>query len=102
MQVIDLFVDTPSKGGNLLLDIGPKSDGTILDEQVEIPRELENGQNMIKQFMKLEEVFHMITFMDQQLYQKIKTLFLYVRDFPKDGKIVLKGIKNKINRACCW
>jgi alpha-L-fucosidase len=26
-------------------------------------------------------------------------LFLYVRDIPKDNKIVLKGISNKINRA---
>ena len=39
-QVIDLFVDCISKGGNLLLDIGPKADGTIPEEQVTILQEL--------------------------------------------------------------
>ena len=33
MQIIDIFVDVISKGGNLLLNIGPKSDGKIPKEQ---------------------------------------------------------------------
>ena len=40
-QVIDIFVDCISKGGNLLLDIGPKGDGTIPKEQVHILQELD-------------------------------------------------------------
>ncbi len=28
-EVITIFVDAVSNGGNLLLDIGPKADGTI-------------------------------------------------------------------------
>ena len=35
-QVIDIFVDCISKGGNLLLDIGPKADGSIPEEQVQM------------------------------------------------------------------
>ncbi|MCK5775692.1 MAG: alpha-L-fucosidase, partial [Bacteroidales bacterium] len=35
-QIIRIFVDCISMGGNLLLDIGPKPDGTIPDEQVAI------------------------------------------------------------------
>lgn len=39
-EIITLFVDVISKGGNLLLDIGPKEDGTIPAEQENILREL--------------------------------------------------------------
>ena len=38
-QLLDIFVDCISQGGNLLLDIGPKADGTIPDEQVNILKE---------------------------------------------------------------
>ncbi|HEV8125170.1 MAG TPA: alpha-L-fucosidase [Gemmatimonadales bacterium] len=34
-QLIGLLVETASKGGNLLLNIGPKSDGTFPEESVE-------------------------------------------------------------------
>jgi alpha-L-fucosidase len=34
-RLIELLVETASKGGNLLLNIGPKSDGTFPDESVE-------------------------------------------------------------------
>jgi len=39
-EVISIFVDAVSNGGNLLLDIGPKPDGTIPKEQVTILTEL--------------------------------------------------------------
>lgn len=39
-QTIDIFADCISKGGNLLLDIGPKADGTIPEEQEHILKEL--------------------------------------------------------------
>ncbi len=39
-HVIDDFVDIVSKNGNLLLNIGPKLDGTITDEQSHVLREL--------------------------------------------------------------
>lgn len=39
-QIIRTFADCISNGGNLLLDIGPKPDGTIPEEQVAILKEL--------------------------------------------------------------
>ncbi|MFI3280792.1 MAG: alpha-L-fucosidase [Rikenellaceae bacterium] len=39
-HIIDDFVDIVSKNGNLLLNIGPKVDGTITDEQQYVLREL--------------------------------------------------------------
>jgi alpha-L-fucosidase len=39
-EVITIFADAISHGGNLLLDIGPKEDGTIPQEQVNVLKEL--------------------------------------------------------------
>lgn len=39
-EVITIFADVISNGGNLLLDIGPKADGTMQPEQVHILKEL--------------------------------------------------------------
>ncbi len=38
--IIRIFADVISNGGNLLLDIGPKADGTIPEEQVSILQDL--------------------------------------------------------------
>jgi alpha-L-fucosidase len=35
-MIVRTLADVINMGGNLLLDIGPKSDGTIPEEQVEI------------------------------------------------------------------
>jgi alpha-L-fucosidase len=43
--VIRIFADVIGMGGNLLLDIGPKADGTIPDEQVQILEELGRWTN---------------------------------------------------------
>ena len=101
MQIIDLFVDTLSKGGNLLLGIGPESDGTIPIEQIEILKEL--GKWTKKHNKAIYNTRRGISYDHfygpTTLSKDKKTLYLYVRDFPKDGKIVLKGLRNKINRA---
>ncbi len=39
-HIIDDFVDIVSKNGNLLLNIGPKADGTITDEQKNVLAEI--------------------------------------------------------------
>ncbi len=39
-EIISIFADVVSRGGNLLLDIGPKEDGTIPKEQVHVLKEL--------------------------------------------------------------
>lgn len=39
-EIITIFADVVSNGGNLLLDIGPRADGTIPQEEVHVLKEL--------------------------------------------------------------
>ena len=101
MQVIDIFVDVISKGGNLLLNIGPKSDGTIPTEQEKILKDLgkwikkhESAIYRTKRGIPYDHFYGPTT-----LDKKGEILYLFVRDIPKDNKIAIKGISNKINRA---
>jgi alpha-L-fucosidase len=98
-QIIRIFVDCISKGGNLLLDIGPKPDGTIPEKQVEILKEL--GRWTEKHASAIYgtcagidcKYFNGYT----ALSKDKKTLYLYVDNKP-NGPLLIKGLKNKINR----
>jgi alpha-L-fucosidase len=98
-QVINILVDCVSKGGNLLLDIGPKADGTIPDEQVNILNQLGRWTNKHAEAIYgtrggiPAEHFYGPT----SLNQKGDILYLYL-PYKPNGQIMLKGIKNKINR----
>jgi alpha-L-fucosidase len=99
-QIIRIFVDCISMGGNLLLDIGPQADGTIPPEQVNILREL--GQWTKKH---QEAVYGTVAGIPKDnfygptaLSKDRTTLYLYVDNQPK-GPLLIKGLKNKINRV---
>lgn len=100
-QIIDIFVDCISKGGNLLLDIGPKADGTIPIEQKTILKELGKWTKKHAEaiYGTRKGIPYQHFYGPSALSKDGSILYLYVRDNPKDGKIALKGIKNKINRV---
>ncbi len=100
-QIIDIFVDCISKGGNLLLDIGPKADGTIPTEQQHILKELGKWTNKHKEAIYATQagIPYGHFYGPTALSKDSTTLYLYVRDIPKDGKVALKGVSNKINRV---
>jgi alpha-L-fucosidase len=99
-QIIDIFVDVISKGGNLLLDIGPKADGTIPAEQVKILEDLGRWTNKHKQAIYGSEagIPYQYYYGPTTLSKDSTILYVFVRDIPIDGKVALRGIKNKINR----
>ena len=101
LQIIDIFVDTLSKGGNLLLNISPKSDGTIPVEQKIILKELGkwNKKHSSAIYSTQKGIPYDHYYGPTTLSKDKKTLYLYVRDNPKNNQIVLKGISSKINRA---
>jgi len=98
-QVINILAETISKGGNLLLDIGPKADGTIPAEQMEILKELGRWTNKHKEAIYGTRAgiapghFHGPT----ALNKEGDILYLYL-PYKPIGPVAIKGLKNKINR----
>ncbi|MFC1726641.1 alpha-L-fucosidase [candidate division KSB1 bacterium] len=98
-QIIRIFVDCISMGGNLLLDIGPEADGTIPPEQVNILKELGRWTK------KHSDAVYGTTagipfghFYGPTVLSKDKQLLYLFLDYKPKGPVVIKGLKNQINR----
>lgn len=98
-QVIKIFSECLSKGGNLLLDIGPKEDGTIPAEEVNVLKTL--GRWTKKH---AEAIYGTEGGLPQGYFYGPSTissdstvLYLFFTGNPK-GQVMLEGVKNKINR----
>jgi alpha-L-fucosidase len=96
-EIITIFADVVSYGGNLLLDIGPKEDGTIPAEQIHILKEL--GKWNVKHS---EAIFGTTSglpnghfYGPSTLSKDKKTLYLFIAGNTQ-GPIMIKGLKNKI------
>jgi alpha-L-fucosidase len=98
-QIIRTFVEVISEGGNLLLDIGPKADGTLDERQVKILEELGAWIDRNKEAVYdtkaglLPGHFYGPTLISKD----DMTLYLAVYGEPK-GYIGLKGLKSKIKK----
>lgn len=98
-EVITIFADAVSNGGNLLLDIGPKEDGTIPAEQVHVLKELgkwnkKNGEAIFATEAGLPQGHF---YGPTTLSKDSSTLYLFLAG-NVSGDIMLKGLKNKINK----
>ncbi|HEY2728269.1 MAG TPA: alpha-L-fucosidase, partial [Parafilimonas sp.] len=89
--------DVISNGGNLLLDIGPKADGTIPEEQVHILKELGKWNKK-----NAEAIFETIAGLPQghfygpsTLSKDSTNLYLFLPG-KITGQIVLRGLMNKV------
>lgn len=93
-MIIRTLVDCISMGGNLLLDIGPKADGTIPEEQLEILKQL--GRWTRKHADAIYGTRAGIPFANYSgksaLSKDRKTLYLYV--YEKKPELLLKGLVN--------
>ncbi|HVW96490.1 MAG TPA: alpha-L-fucosidase [Mucilaginibacter sp.] len=99
-EIITIFADVVANGGNLLLDIGPKEDGTIPDPEVNVLKELGawNSKNG-------EAVFNTVAGMPPghfygptTLSKDSTTLYLFV-PAKASGQLMIKGLDNKIQEA---
>jgi alpha-L-fucosidase len=96
-EIITIFVDAVSNGGNLLLDMGPMEDGTIPEKQIHVLKELgawnkKNG----------EAIFNTVGGIPQghfygptTLSKDSTTLYLFLHG-NVNGTLMLKGLINKI------
>ena len=94
------FVDCISMGGNLLMDIGPKEDGTIPEEQVAVLKEF--GRWTKKHQEAIYGTRAGISRVHFQGYSALNKagdiLYLYLPYNP-NGPIEIKGLNNKVKRA---
>lgn len=96
-EVITIFADVLTNGGNLLLDIGPKEDGTIPAEQVHILTELGKWNSK-----HAEAIFSTVPGLPQghfygpsTLSKDSLTLYLFL-PAQSTGKTMIRGLKSNI------
>jgi alpha-L-fucosidase len=99
-QIIRLFVDCLSMGGNLLLDIGPKPDGTIPAEEVNILQELGRWTHKHQ-----DAIYGTVAgipkdyFYGPSTLSKDRTILYLYLDGDPHGPVMIKGLKNRVNRV---
>ncbi|MBI1335590.1 MAG: alpha-L-fucosidase [Phycisphaera sp.] len=102
-DLVRKLCDIVSKGGNFLLNVGPTSEGLIPEASVERLKEVGkwmkvNGEAIYattaSPFAKLD--FGRCT---KKVTDRGTTLYLLVFDWPKDGKLMLPGLRNKVATA---
>lgn len=98
-QIIQTFAECLGAGGNLLLDIGPREDGTIPQEEVTVLKDLgawikknEEAVYPTKRGLPFGHFYGPTT-----LNKSNDILYLYMLDTPKEY-VTLKGIRNKIKK----
>jgi alpha-L-fucosidase len=99
-DLIRTLVEVVSKGGNLLLNVGPKPDGTI---QPEFVTRLEAMGEWLKTngeaiYGTTASPFERLPFFGRAT-QKGSTVYLHVFGWPQDGQLRVPGLKNLIHNA---
>ncbi|MBN2414893.1 alpha-L-fucosidase [bacterium] len=102
-NLIRTLADIASKGGNFLLNVGPKADGTFPEESVERLRRIGewmrvNGESIYK---TSASPFRNLAWgrCTQKSVVGGTRLYLHVFDWPGDGKLVVPGIYNQVKKV---
>jgi len=102
-DLVRKLVDIASKGGNFLLNIGPKPDGNFPDLAIErlegIGRWMDVNSEAI--YETSASPFKRLPWgrCTQKTSGNRTTLYLHVFNWPADGKLVVPGLKNKAAKA---
>lgn len=96
-EVISIFADAVSNGGNLLLDIGPKEDGTIPAEEVHVLEELGkwNKKHGEAIFGSLPGILQGHFYGPTTMSKDSSTVYLFL-PAHQTGNIMIKGLDNAI------
>ena len=99
-ELIRMLADTLSMGGNLLLDIGPRADGTVPQEEVSTLKEIgrwtrKNSEAIYGSQAGIPKDYY---YGDSTISKDGKTLYLFVTGKP-NGPVLVKGLQNHVLSA---
>jgi len=96
-EIIRILSDTLDMGGNLLLDIGPRADGTIPKIEADTLRQVGRWVNKNQEaiYGSRAGIPHDYFLGDSTLSKDRKTLYLFVDGKP-GGAVLLKGLANRV------
>lgn len=99
-QLIRQLIEIASKGGNFLLNIGPRPDGTIQPEFVERLKQIGawlrvNGEAI---YGSEPSIFERLPFFGRCTV-KANRIYVHIMGWPQDKKVVLPGLKNRVQRV---
>jgi hypothetical protein len=99
-QFVRILVETVGGGGNLLLDVGPKEDGTLLPEQTERLEALGEwtSRHAAAVHGTVRGLPHGHFYGPSALSADRRTLYLFLFDRPNEY-VVLRGVRNGVTSA---
>ncbi|MEV0116708.1 alpha-L-fucosidase [Streptomyces sp. NPDC050844] len=99
-QLVRIFVEAIGGGGNLLLDVGPKEDGTLLPEQTERLEALGEwtSRHTDAVYGTVRGLPHGHFYGPSTLSADRRTLYLFLFDRPNEY-VVVRGVRNAVTSA---
>ncbi len=99
-QLIRQLIEIVSKGGNLLLNVGPRPDGKIQEDFAARLRTIgswleRNGEAI---YGTTASVFERLPFFGRCTV-KGRTLYIHVMGWPNDGRLRLPGLRTDVKKA---
>ncbi|MFC6098899.1 alpha-L-fucosidase [Olivibacter domesticus] len=97
------LIDIASKGGNYLLNVGPKPDGTFPEQSIERLKQIGDWMKVNSEAIYTTKASPLTPLTWGRCTMKAAgdntILYLSVFDWPADGKLSIPGITNKISSA---
>jgi alpha-L-fucosidase len=97
------LVDIASKGGNYLLNVGPKADGTFPQESIDRLKEIGQWMKVNGEAIHATNASPLATLPWGRVTSKetptTTILYFAVFDWPKDGKLMVPDLKNELVSA---
>jgi alpha-L-fucosidase len=96
---IQLLAKAAARGGNLLMNVGPRGDGTIDPKDVAILQGTGKWMSVNAESIKGTQRTPLPVQAWGESTRKDNTLYLHVFHWPADGKLVVGGLKSKVSSA---